>query len=257
MPASLTATQQARNRTGAIVSLGIHGVLAAVAAFFVLNAATPPPEFVELNVGRMSNAELNRLIQEGERAAAAASPEQRAQTPQQRLPEIEMPTISPSEAERRIMPTQVALQENKVFVAPPRTAAVAAPPLPVQSVDRKVRYEGGQISLGPRPGEGIVSEHVGSDIHPVFQIEGDLLGRRFYEAAITERPNVPAQTRIQFDLIVAPSGSVISALVVRRENPDLEAFAANFLRRCRFDPLPAGMPQENQTGRITITFSTG
>jgi hypothetical protein len=91
----------------------------------------------------------------------------------------------------------------------------------------------------------------------VFQIEGDLIGRRFYEAAITETPNVPAQTRIQFDLVVSPSGAVISALVVRRENSDLEAFAANYLRRCRFDPLPAGMPQENQTGRITITFSAG
>ncbi|HNZ37911.1 MAG TPA: hypothetical protein PLG27_00935 [Candidatus Latescibacteria bacterium] len=257
MRASWTETPQARNRTAAIVSFGLHGLLAAAAAFFAITAATPPPEFVELNVGRLSQAELNRLIQEGERASAAASPEERAQTPQQRLPDIEMPTISPTEAERRLMPTQVALKENKVFVAPPRPTAIAAPPIPVQSIDRKVRYEGGQISLGPRPGEGIVSEHVGSDIHPVFQIEGDLIGRRFYEAAITETPNVPAQTRIQFDLVVSPSGAVISALVVRRENSDLEAFAANYLRRCRFDPLPAGMPQENQTGRITITFSAG
>jgi hypothetical protein len=238
-----------------LVSVGIHAAMAAAAAILAINAVTPQPEFVELNMGRMSEAEMNRLIQEGERAAAATSPNQRSQTPQQRLPEIEMPTISPTESDRRLMPAQIALQENKAFVAPPRPTAAAAPPIPVRGIDRKVLYEGGQISLGPRPGEGIVSEHVGSDIHPVFQIEGDLMGRRFYEAAITETPNVPAQTRIQFDLIVAPTGAVISALVVRRENADLEGFAASYLRRCRFDALPAHMAQENQTGRITITFA--
>ena len=96
---------------------------------------------------------------------------------------------------------------------------------------------------------------MGSDIQPVFVIEGELKGRDFHEAAITSVPDIPARTQVHLDLIVAPTGAVISALVARKENAALEAFATGYIRRCRFDTLPPEMPQENQTGRIVITFA--
>jgi len=247
-------TRQGRMWVSAGVSLLLHGVLALVFAIVAINFTVPSPEFVELNVGRFSQQQLTRMIQDREQATEASAPDQRAQTPKKHLPKINMPTISVTEAERVFLPERVALEEDKASAPPLRPAAPAVPPLPA-SGDRKVLYEGSQIDLGPRPGEGIESEHVGSDIHPVFLIEGELRGRRFQEAAVTEVPEVPARTRIQLDVTVAPSGAIISAIVVRREIAELENFATSYLRRCRFDPLPAEVPQVNQIGRITITFA--
>jgi len=249
------ATSQGRIWLSAGISLLVHGVFLVLFAFIAINFSVPSPEFVELNIGRISQRQLTRMIQESEQAAETAAPDRRARTPQRRLPKIDMPVISPTEAERRLVPEQVSLDEEKFIVPPTRPAGPSAPPLPAGGSDKKVLYEGAQINLGPRPGEGIESEHVGSDIQPVFLIEGDLTGRRFYEAAVTEVPDVPAQTRIQLDLTVAPSGAIISTILARRENAALEAFATSYLRRCRFDPLPVNAPQVNQTGRITITFA--
>jgi len=237
------------------ISFLLHAVLAAVLAVIVVNYTAPSPEFVELNVGRISRDELARLVEEAERAAETSPPDRRARTPARRLPRIDMPTISPSEAERRLLPERVALEAEKAPVLPPRPARSTIPSLPPSAGERKVLYEGARIDLGPRPGEGIESEHVGSDIHPVFLIEGEVRGRKFYEAAVTQVPEMPADTRIQLDVAVAPSGAIISAIVVRRENASLEEFATSYLRRSRFDPLPDDLPQVNQTGRITITFT--
>lgn len=248
-------TQQGRLWASAGLSLLIHGALALFCAVVAINFVVPSPEFVELNVGRFTQQQLARIIHDQERVAEASSPDRRAQTPTKRLPKIDMPTIRPTEMDRMLLPEQVALEEDKASVPPLRPASPPVLPLPVSTSDRKVLYEGTQIDLGPRPGEGIESEHVGSDIQPVFLIEGELRGRRFHEAAVTQAPEVPAQTKIQLDVTVAPSGAIISAIVVRREIADLEDFAVSYLRRSRFDPLPADVPQMNQTGRITITFA--
>jgi len=248
------STPRARLVFSAALSLGGHAALFGLLALIVVNYRVTPPEFVELNIGRVSQQQMLRMIYEAQHADALSEPGERARTPTQRLPRIDVPTIRPDEVERRLLPERIAVRDEKP-VPPPRAPAMAPPPSPSMG-DRKVLYEGTrQVEVGPRPGEGITSEHVGSDIHPVFLIEGELQGRHFHEAALTTVPDVPARTQVQLDVVVAPSGSVISVLVARKENARLETFAVNYIRRCRFDPLPGDMPQENQSGRITVTFT--
>ena len=249
-------TPQGRLRAGAAISVGAHVLLATLFAAVAVDLHTPSREFVELNVGRFSQQQLTRMLRQAQRAAEVTAPSERLQTPLKRLPKIDVPTISPSEVERRLLPERVSLDDEKFSAPPPRPAGPAVPAL--QSLvegSRKVLYEGARLELGPRPGEGIESEHVGSDIQPVFVIEGQLKGRDFHEATLTSVPDIPARTQVQLDLVVAPSGAVISVLVARKENAALESFAIGYLRRCRFDALPADAPQENQAGRITITFT--
>ncbi len=247
-------SERGRLLVGAAAALGAHLVLAGLCALLVVNFAVEPPEFVELNVGRLSTQQLTRLIEQSEATAVQSSPDERSRAPERRLPEVDMPAITPSETERAMLPDQVSLEQERIASPPPRPAGTVAPELPSVGSDNKVIYEGARLDLGERPGEGIESEHVGSDIQPIFLIEGELRGREFHEAAITEVPEMPARTQVLLDVVVAPSGAVISAIVARKENAELEEFAVNFIRRCRFDPLPPSMPQENQAGRITITF---
>ena len=252
---NLTSTVEGRSVLSGAVAVGLHVLLVGVFALIVVSVHVEPPEFMELNVGRLSQQQLTRLIRDSEQAVTQSSPEERVAAPDRRLPEVDMPAISPTEQERRLLPSRVSLDEERVQSPPPRPAGTMVPVAPAVGAGEKVMYEGTRLDIGQRPGEGIESEHVGSDIQPVFLIEGQLRGRRFHQAAITEVPEMPARTQIKLDVIVAPRGSVISAIVVRRENAELEEFATSFIRRCRFDPLPAAMPQENQSGRVTITFT--
>jgi periplasmic protein TonB len=251
----LIETRRGRSFAGAAISIGIHIVIAAIFALIVVSFEVAPPEFVELNIGRLTQQQLTRMIEQGERAAETSAPGDRMQTPQRRLPHIDMPAIRPTDVERRLLPDQVSLDQEKRHVQPVRPAGHGIPALEsFVETERKTLYEGTQIDIGPRPGEGIESEHVGSDLQPVFLIEGDLSGRRFHEASITEVPDIPARTQVIVDVTVAPDGSIISAIIARKETASLEAFAVNFIRRSQFDRLPPGAPQVNQTGRITITF---
>lgn len=253
---SWVETPQGRMQAGVTLSLAAHLLLAGLFALVVIDFHTPAREVVELNVGRFSQQQLARMLRQAQQAAELTAPNERLQTPLRRLPKIDVPTVSPSEVERRLLPERVSLDDEKFSRPPPRPAAQATPALrsPVEG-SRKILYEGAHLDLGPRPGEGIESEHVGSDIQPVFVIEGQLQGRKFHEAALTSVPDIPARTQVQLDLVVAPSGAVISVLVARKENPALETFAIGYVRRCRFDALPKDVPQENQRGRITITFA--
>jgi hypothetical protein len=248
-------TPRGRTYLSAGIALSGHLLFAGLAALILVNFTVPAPEFVELNMGRFSRDQLMRMIHESEKAVARSSPGKRATVPTKRLPEIDMPAISPSAEERMMMPDQVSLDAEKTTAVPVRPPGSAIVPMPTVVGVRKAVYEGARLDLGSRPGEGIESEHVGSDIKPIFLIEGQLRGRRFHKAALTETPEMPARTQIRLDVVVDPGGNIISVLVARKENAKLEEFATNFIRRCRFDALPTHMPQQNQTGRSTITFT--
>ena len=256
MPGMLSENRVSREWKSGAIALLIHGVLVGVLALIVVRAEIQPPEFVELNIGRLSQQQITRMIEQSERAMETTAPEQRMQTPQRRLPRIDVPAISPTDVERRLLPDNVALDAEKHSVTPPRPAGQGLPSVStVIEGDRKMLYEGAHVDVGPRPGEGIESEHVGSDIQPVFLIEGELTGRKFHEATLTEVPEIPARTQVQLELVVAPNGSIVSVIVARKENAELETFAVNYVRRSRFDSLSPDAPQENQTGRMTITFA--
>ncbi|MES3630726.1 MAG: TonB family protein [Longimonas sp.] len=63
---------------------------------------------------------------------------------------------------------------------------------------------------------------------------------------------VNATVRVQ--ITVDPRGNIIRRIPLQRGSPELDAAVMETLSRWRFNALPPGAPQENQTGVITFTF---
>ncbi|MEM8601738.1 MAG: TonB family protein [Bacteroidota bacterium] len=68
-------------------------------------------------------------------------------------------------------------------------------------------------------------------------------------------PNPGARGTVAIRVTVDPSGRVVQALPARRGgDPRLDRAALDALRSWRFDALPAGAPQELQSGIVTFVF---
>ncbi len=62
-------------------------------------------------------------------------------------------------------------------------------------------------------------------------------------------------TRVVLRFNVLPDGSVIDIRVERKGGPAFDLEATRTLRKWRFEPLPAQVPQATQWGRVVIRFS--
>jgi protein TonB len=60
--------------------------------------------------------------------------------------------------------------------------------------------------------------------------------------------------RIRVQITVNPEGRIVRRIPLRKANPQLEAAVMSALQQWRFNALPPGAPQQNQTGTITFTF---
>ncbi len=60
--------------------------------------------------------------------------------------------------------------------------------------------------------------------------------------------------RIRVRITVNPDGRIVRRVPLLKGNPELEAAVMDALQQWRFNALPPGAPQENQTGTITFTF---
>jgi TonB family protein len=60
--------------------------------------------------------------------------------------------------------------------------------------------------------------------------------------------------RIRVRITVNPDGRIMRRVPLRKYNPELEAAVMNALQQWRFNALPSGVQQENETGTITFTF---
>ncbi|WP_251979623.1 TonB family protein [Salinibacter ruber] len=60
--------------------------------------------------------------------------------------------------------------------------------------------------------------------------------------------------RIRVRITVNPDGRIVRRVPLLKGNPELEAAVMNALQQWRFNALPSGVQQENETGTITFTF---
>jgi len=84
-----------------------------------------------------------------------------------------------------------------------------------------------------------------------YQIEGL---NRIPVSTVTPRYASEVNADITVQITVDPTGRVIGSLPLRKADAQLEAAVSDALARWRFNPLPPGVPQINQSGRVTFRF---
>jgi len=236
------------------------GMFHAVLIMFLMNIRVlfevEPPKFYELNLGTISRARIEQILDEARRAQQAMTPEERINVPERKMIDIEEPTISVP-AEHRIESRDIVTNARrmKIEVNAP-VFDMPAVNRDLVSMDRKENFQGSKITVGEQPGTGIEARVIGADEAVNFVIDGELEGRKILSNPLPAYPeglNRNATIRIAFE--VFPDGSVSNTgmVPVRKENAVLEELAMNSLKLWRFSPLPEGN-KTKQKGIITFVF---
>ena len=219
---------------GLLTSLVIHALVLLLLAFkHVQLTQVPPLGFIEVELGPWAEG---RPVQQSEQPRPnEAAPEPQPETPQEEtaaLPEktrpVELPETPPVQEEERINEPE----ETRVAPEPQNNPAEVKKP------------EAGAAT--GNEGEGQEDQRSAP-----YLIEG--LDRTLVQAPLpvyAEKVNAIIRVRI----VVDPQGRVVQAIPLLKGNPALERAVLEALRRWRFNPLPPGVPPENQTGTITFRF---
>jgi protein TonB len=268
-------------------SVGVH--LALVGLFALLTAGqpeTPALGAVQLNVGAFAEG---RPVRQSDTPAADAPPadeteettadEEATETARERPPEPaeEEPQREAAAAEEtpesEASPepaTPVDLPEQPPTAGddpppeePPTDASEQAPsPAPQETAETnepapseetaEAEQEAG-APTGAAAGAAGGDDGDGSDEEQAapFDIEG-LDRTRLYGSLPEYSEKVEA--KIKVEITVSPEGRVVGRRLVQKANPSLERSVLEALGRWRFNRLPSGAPQRNQTGTVTFRF---
>ena len=227
---------------GLTSTLLLHGGLALLFAF--LTASQPRPAqlgYVEVEFGEFSPGQP---VEATEQVEETTTPE-----PQEEAPEPEAESEEQSE-EPESEPVNLPEEEQSDETVPPTEEettvpeAEAQPETEQQSDQQEPSEEPGDESGDP--GSGTQEEAAAP-----YDIEG--LDRDPERAPLPQyTENVNARIRVQ--ITVNPEGRIVRRVPLLKGNPSLEAAVMDALQQWRFNALPPGAPQENQTGTITFTF---
>jgi protein TonB len=240
--------------SGLTLSVLLH--LGALLWLSVLAAASPEPEmpgYVEVEFGAFAEG------RPASRAQAVQDTEPRSE-PEAPQPE-EAPSPAPENARPVDLPDPEVIPENLETVQV-QDSEVISPTQQAASEEVEEAEEASEVAplrpLGSGDPEGATEPATGEDgtadedeRRAPFQIEG--LNRQAVNTVLpryTEQVN--ADIRIQ--IVVGPSGRILRRVPLIKGNPALEKAVMEALLGWRFNPLPPGAPQENQTGIVTFRF---
>lgn len=224
-------------------SLLLHGGLAVLFAF--LTASSPAPQqlgYVEVEFGEFSSGQPVEAPQEDEETTG---PE-----PQEEAPE---PETEPQEETEEPESEPVNLpeeQQQTEETVPPTEEETTVPEAEAQ---RDTAQQAQQQEPSEEPGDETGDPGTGTqeEASAPYNIEGlDRDPERAPLPEYTEQVNAKIRVRIT----VNPDGRIVARFPLRKGNPKLEAAVMRALQNWKFNALPPGAPQENQTGTITFTF---
>jgi protein TonB len=226
------------------VSVVLHAGLALLA--MSLTASKPPPQqlgYVEVEFGEFSAGQPVDATQTVEEEAA---PEAEEKTPE---PETEPEeTAEEPETEQVNLPTEDQPSEETIPPEKEESEPPETEPQPErdQAADQQEPTPEPSENETGDPGEGATDE-----ASAPYNIEGLDRNPEFAPLpSYTEKVNA----RIRVRITVNPEGRIVKRIPLIKGNAKLEAAVMDALQRWRFNPLPPGAPQENQTGTITFTF---
>lgn len=233
-----------RDWTGLGISLLLHAGLALLAS--TLTAREPPPNqlgYVEVEFGEFSPGQPVDATEEAQEETAPKAEEKTPEPEEEPEESAEEP-----ETEQVELPDEKQTSEDKT---PPEEKEAEPPQTePKQEEDtiadqQKPSEETGEKEEGD-PGEGATEQ-----ASAPYDIEGlDRDPQRAPLPTYAEQVNA----RIRVKITVGPDGRIIKRIPLIKGNPKLEAAVMDALQRWKFNSLPSGAPQENQTGIITFTF---
>ncbi|MFP4466977.1 MAG: energy transducer TonB [Candidatus Goldiibacteriota bacterium] len=86
-------------------------------------------------------------------------------------------------------------------------------------------------------------------------ITGALSARKYRKIQWLFPKQLPEETELAVEIVVAPSGIIRSVKLMRASGyAELDRLAVSQARNLKFDPLPAGAKQEDQTGVLLFKF---
>lgn len=239
---------------GLTTSLVVHVLVLLLLAFtsVQLNPALPLG-FIEVELGPWAEG---RPVQRSEQPRPnEAAPQPQPETP--RPEEAALPERArPVELPRQAQPVQDEdrLQEpEETKVAPERqnNPAEVKKPEPSEAARPVTPQGGGQAEGTAGAATGRQGQGQQDQRSAPYLIEG--LDRALVQAPLpvyAEKVNATIRVRI----VVDPQGRIIQRIPLIKANPALEKAVMDALERWRFNPLPPGVPPENQTGVITFHF---
>ncbi len=247
-------------------SLAAHALF--ILVFALLTAGRPEPQrlgFVQVNIGPFARG---RPVQQAEAEQPEAevptpTPEETAPQQPEEPPE---PTTQPQqeqpapESKPVDLPDQQEPVQNEEQTEVPETETVAPRQPPAAEAEEAQEMQPEQqtaaVGGGQASGEtGAASGEEGDGADPQESAPYDIEGLN-REAVYAPLPRFVDKQNVDlsFQITVNPSGRVVGARPVLKGNPALEQEVRRVLQQWRFNPLPAGAPQANQTGRITFRF---
>lgn len=233
-----------RDWIGLGASLLLHAGIVLLAAS--LTASKPPPQqlgYVEVEFGEFSPGQP---VDATERVEEEAAPEAEEETPE--------PETEPEEAAEEPQTEQVELpdEEQEPEETIPPTEEEAEPPETEEQPEQDQVADQQEPTQEPaETEEGDAGEGASEQASAPYNIEGLDRDPEFAPLpAYTEQVNA----RIRVRITVNPEGQIVRRIPLIKGNPTLEAAVMDALQRWRFNALPPGAPQENQTGTITFTF---
>jgi len=223
-------------------SLFLHVGLAVLCA--VLTTSNPRPAqlgYVEVEFGEFSPGQP---VDATEQVDETTPPE-----PQEERPE---PETEPEETaeDPETEPVDLPEEEQSEETVPPTEEETTVPEAEAQPESEQ---PADQQEPSEEPGEesGDPGSGTQEDAAAPYDIEG--LDRDPKRAPLPRyAENVNA--RIQVQITVNPEGRIVRRIPLKKGSPKLEAAVMDALQQWRFNALPPGAPQENQTGTITFTF---
>jgi protein TonB len=233
-----------RDWIGLGVSLLLHAGLALLATY--VTASQPPPQqlgYVEVEFGEFSPGQP---VDATETVEEEAAPEAEEETPE--------PETEPEEQAEEPETEQVDLpdEEQSADDTIPPEDDQAEPPETEAQPEQDEAADQQEPSEEPSDNEtGDAGEGASEEASAPYNIEGLDRDPDFAPLpAYTEQVNA----RIRVRITVNPEGRIVRRIPLIKGNPKLEAAVMDALQRWRFNALPPGAPQENQTGTITFTF---
>ncbi len=237
-------------------SVGLHLLL--LILFGAWSMRTPDPNqlgYIEIDFGPLTEG---RPVQRAE-VDEPEAPEQPQEEPQPEQPEPEAsppeearPVDAPDVAEEISDPEQITQPEAET-ISPTQQDNPAEVERPEPEPEPAPRPLGGGARDGTT-GEAEGDQGEGQEAERAAPIQIIGLNRNRLRGPIpeyVEKVNATIEVRIT----VNPQGRVIGVFPIRRANPALEREIDRVLRsEWRFNPLPADVPQENQTGRMIFRF---
>ena len=223
-------------------SLLLHVGLAVLFAF--LTASKPRPAqlgYVEVEFGEFSPGQPVEATEEVEQTT---TPE-----PQEEAPE---PETQPDETaeEPESEPVELPEEEQSEETVPPTEEETTVPEAEAQP---ETEQQSDQQEPSEEPGDESGDPGTGTQQEAAapYDIEG--LDRDPQRAPLPQYAE-KVNARIRVQITVNPEGRIVRRIPLRKGSPKLEAAVMDALQQWRFNALPPGAPQKNQTGTITFTF---